>query len=63
VQPARRTSSSCSAVSIPSAVVSMPRLWPRLAIALMITALSRLRSMSLMKERSILILSNGNERR
>ena len=38
--------------------------WPeQLAMARMMTALSRLRSMSLMNERSILILSNGKLRR
>ena len=46
-----------------SAVVDMPSEWPSPITALMMARLSPRRSRSRMNERSILILSNGNERR
>ena len=58
-QPFSRISSSCSAVSTPSAMVVIPRLRPRAAIARTIAALSLSFSMARTKDWSILILSNG----
>ena len=49
--------------STPSALVVMPRLWPRPTTERTIAAASVLRPRSATKERSILILSNGKRRR
>ena len=62
VQPSARMMAACSGVSTPSAVVVMPRLAPRAAMARMAAINSALPVRSVKNERSILSLSNGKLR-
>jgi hypothetical protein len=63
VQPTDWSFSSCCLVSTPSAVETMLRLLASVAIARTMASGSDPFERSLMKERSILILSNGKLRR